>query len=254
MKRTPLSIVATLLAFTSLCLGGENPRPALVAADDAFARMDYSAAISSYEELLQLSPNDPSLLWRIARAYVCDAEPKEDAQRSLLCRKAETYARRCIALDSTLAEGHTWLAGALGYLALDTTMKRQAILSFEILAETGKAIALDPRDDAAYSIRGSLYRALGNVGWVERRIAGLLFGGIPDGGYADAEASLKRAIAIAPDVMRHRYELGVLYIDMGRMRDAKKELEHVLTMPVRVAIDVPRLAKARELLKDLESY
>jgi len=247
-------MTAAMLAFAPVCSAGESPKAALVAADEAFVRMDYPAAITSYEELLQSNPSDPTLLWRAARAYVCFAEPLEDSRRTALCKKAESYARKCIALDSLLPEGHTWLAGALGYLALDTSMRHQANLSFEILAEANKAIGLDPGDDAAYSIRGSLYRALGNVSWIERRIAGLLFGGIPHGGYEEAEASLKQAVAIAPDVMRHRYELGILYIDMGRTQDAKEQLEKVLTMPVRVAIDTPRLAKTRELLQHLDHH
>ncbi len=242
-------LVAALLVIG----GGEGPKATLASADDAFIRMDYSSAIATYEEMLQSNPGDTSLLWRLARAYVCYAEPIEDERRIDLCKKAETYARKCIALDSVLPEGHTWLAGALGYLALDASMKRQADLSHEILTETDKALAVNPRDDAALSIRGSVYRALGNVGWVERRLAGLLFGGIPDGGYDEAEASLQKAIAIAPDVMRHSYELGVLYIDMGRIQDARAALEKVLTLPIRVAIDKPRLQKARELLQTLEN-
>ncbi len=246
-------LAGVLLAAAFLVGAGERPHASLVAADDAFVRMDYPSAIASYEEMLQSNPDDTSLLWRLARAYVCYAEPIEDDRRLALCRKAEAYARKCIAIDSVLPEGHTWLAGALGYLALDASMKRQASLSHEILVETDKALAANPRDDAALSIRGSVYRALGNVGWVERRIAGLLFGGIPDGGFAEAESSLQKAIAIAPDVMRHSYELGVLYIDMGRIQDARHALERVLTLPVRVAIDKPRLQKARELLQTLEN-
>ena len=236
-----------------LSVGGETPAAVLANADDAFFRMDYPGAIASYEGMLQANPTDPSILWRLARAYVCLAEPIEDARRGALCKKAEDYARRCMVLDPVIPEAHTWLAGALGYLALDTTMKRQADLSYEILAETGKALALNPHDDAALSIRGSLFRALGNVSWFERRLAGLLFGGIPNGGYDEAEESLKLAIAAAPDVMRHTYELGVLYIDMGRLQDARAAFEKVLTLPIRVTIDKPRQQKARELLQTLEN-
>ncbi|HTY58254.1 MAG TPA: tetratricopeptide repeat protein, partial [Bacteroidota bacterium] len=99
-----------------------------------------------------------------------------------------------------------------------------------------------------WSILGSFYRALGNVGWLERALASLFVGTVPRGGYEEAEAALRKAIAIAPGIMRHHYELGILYIDMGRKDEARRALEFAATLPVRTAIDRPRLEKIRELL------
>jgi tetratricopeptide (TPR) repeat protein len=121
----------------------------------------------------------------------------------------------------------------------------------QLLREVNTAIALNPNDDAAYSIKGSLFRAIGNVSWLQRSLASVLIGRIPSGGFADAEAALRKAIELAPDVMRHQYELGILYIDMDRKEDARKALEAAALLPVRVAIDRPRLAKIKELLQQL---
>ena len=248
-------MLSTLYLLVAILLpGGEDAaRPAalIAAGDEAFEQMEYALAISSYEAALGLRPEDPQVLLRLARTSVCFGESFEDARRRELCRRAEQYARRSIAADSTLGEAHTWLAGALGYIALDEGMHRQAELSREVLAETGSALALNPRDDAALSIRGSVYRALGNVSWVKRKVASLLLGGIPEGGFEEAEAALRKAAALAPTVMRHHYELGVLYIDWDRPEDARRAFEQAARCPVRVAIDRPRLAKARELLRSL---
>jgi tetratricopeptide (TPR) repeat protein len=242
-------VLATLVLLLGSLLQTAPLSP--VAGDEAFERMDYPAAIGAYDSLLEAHPKDPQLLWRLARASVCYGESFEDHRRKELCLKAEQYARGCIAADSTSAEGHTWLAGALGYIALDEGMERQAAMSFEILEETGRAIRLNPRDDAALSIRGSLYRALGNVSWVKRQMAQLLLGGIPGGGFEEGEAALKQAIAIAPGVMRHHYELGVLYLDWDRTEEARACLARAAELPVRTAIDIPRLRKIRELLAGL---
>ena len=48
--------------------------------------------------------------------------------------------------------------------------------------------------------------------------------------------------------MRHHYELGILYIDMGKKEEARRSLETAAALPVRTAIDRPRLQKIRELL------
>ncbi|MEK7251027.1 MAG: hypothetical protein AAB209_11470, partial [Bacteroidota bacterium] len=71
--------------------------------------------------------------------------------------------------------------------------------------------------------------------------------------FEEGEAALKKAIALAPDVMRHHYELAVLYLDWDRKDDAKEVLEVAATLPVRVAIDRPRLARIKELLASLNN-
>jgi tetratricopeptide (TPR) repeat protein len=221
--------------------------------DAAFFRIEYPAAIAAYEAELQSHPNDTELLWRLARVFVCEGEVQENGEGEKYFREAETYARSCVALDPDKPEGHTWLAATLGYLALNAGMKEQVRLTSELHSEIDKAISLNPNDDAAYSIRGSFYRALGNVSWVERQLASLFLGRLPEGGFEEGEAALKKAISLAPDVMRHHYELGILYLDWDKNDDARRVLEFAATLPVRVAIDRPRLEKIKELLASLQS-
>jgi tetratricopeptide (TPR) repeat protein len=220
--------------------------------DSAFASLDYRTAVREYERAREANPGDAQVLWRLARVYVCMAETADDPDRSRLLQRAEECARRSMASDSTLAEAHTWRAAALGYIAFYAGMSEQVRLTWEILAETEKALALNPRDDAAYSIRGSLYRALGGAGWLKRQLAQLFVGKLPPGGYEEGEAALLRAVLLAPDVMRHHYELGVLYLDWGKIPEARKALERARGLPVRVAIDRPRKAKIGELLRKIQ--
>jgi tetratricopeptide (TPR) repeat protein len=126
-------------------------------------------------------------------------------------------------------------------------------MSREIMALTDTALALNPHDDVVYSIRGSFYHALGNVGWVKKNLAALFLGSVPPGGYAESEAALRKAIELAPQVMRHQYELAILYIDWGREEEAVEVLRRAAQLSVQVASDVPRLKKVRSLLRDLES-
>lgn len=241
-------MLISLLLFSLLV---DDSPSKLMAGDDAFFRMEYPAAVVFYTVALDQHPNDPEALWRLARAYVCMGEVIEGDQCAELCRKAESFALRCIQEDSTKAEGHTWRAAALGYIALDAGMGQQVRLSRELLREVNLAITLNPNDDAAYSIKGSFYRAMGNVSWFQRQLAAIFVGNVPRGGFEEAEATLKKAIELAPEVMRHHYELGILYIDMDREDEARKALEHAATLPVTVAIDRPRLKKIQELLSTL---
>ena len=219
----------------------------------SFIRIDYPAAIEAYEGALLLDPVNAGILWRLARAYVCMGEVLEEpADRAPLLKRAEAYARRSIDIDSLTAEGHTWLAGALGYLALDADIRDQVRLSRELLDETTRALQINPGADGALSIRGSFYRALGNVGWLKRGLARVLLGEIPDGGFPEAEVALLQAVALAPEIMRHHYELGVLYMDWGRPEDARRALKQAASLQIRTAIDRPRREKALRLLSELE--
>lgn len=242
-------VIALALLWSSLL--ADEPPSRLAAGDDAFVRMDYSSAVEFYTAALDQQPDDPDILWRLARVHVCKGEVLEGEQRTAECRQAEMFARRCIEKDSTQPEGHCWRAAALGYIALEAGKKEQLKLSHELVREVHATLALNPNDDAAYSIIGSFYRALGNVSWFQRQLAALFLGRVPDGGYEEAEVALKKAIALAPDVMRHQYELGILYIDMGRQEEAREILEHAATLPIKVAIDQPRLKKIRDLLQEL---
>ena len=234
-----------------IILGAADLPGAIAAGDEAFTRIEYPAAIAVYERALADHPDEPGLLWRLARVYVCAGEVAPDADQEKRFVAAERYARRCVAVDSLNAPGHTWLAGALGYIALTEGVKRKVALSRELLHEAHRALEIDPNDDAAWSIIGSFYRALGNAGWLQRAIAELFLGSVPKGGYEEAESALWNAIRIAPGIMRHHYELGVLYLDMGREEDARAALTTAASLPVLTAIDRPRLAKARTLLEGL---
>ncbi len=242
-------LIALLLLNCSILL---SDAPANIASgDEAFFKIDYPAAVTVYESALQSNPDNAEILWRLARVYVCMGEVAIEEDQSQLLQAAVKYARLGILHDSTKAEAHTWLAGALGYLALNAETGEQVRLSNEVKNEVDWALSLDPRSDAAYSIKGSLYRAMGNLSWFKRQIALVLFGEIPDGGFEESETALKKAIEIAPDVMRHQYELAVLYLDWGRNEEARKILEHASTLPIRTAIDRPRLAKIQKFLSDL---
>jgi tetratricopeptide (TPR) repeat protein len=240
--------LALSMVLSMIVRGAGGLPEAISSGDEAFARIEYPAAIARYEEALPAHPGEPDLLWRLARVTVCMAEVAEGETRGSLLSKAEGYARQCILADSTRGEGHTWLAGALGYIALEAPTERKLAVSCELQHEAERAVELNPRDDAAWSILGSFYRAVGNVGWLERALASLFVGSVPRGGYSEAESALKKAIAIAPGIMRHHYELGILYIDMGRKEEARRALETGAALPVRTAIDRPRLQKIRDLL------
>jgi tetratricopeptide (TPR) repeat protein len=217
-----------------LCLVAGAPTSS---GDALFDSMDYRGSVAAYDSALAAGADSSSLLWRIARSYVCqgDITPGEE---SLSCyRRAERAARFCIGVDSLRSEGYTWLAAALGNIAMSEGARTKVRMCHEIRDALEKAVRLNPADDIAYSILGSFYVALGSVSWFERQLALVFLGGLPHGGFAEAEQALQAAINLAPTVIRHRYELGRLYKLQGREGDALKEFREVTRLPVRLGLD-----------------
>ncbi len=225
--------------------------PSLERGDQEFSRINYPLAEAIYDSALSSITDSADVLWRLARVYVCMADVAPQEQKLTLYRQAEVFARRCIYSDSTKSEGHTWRAAALGNIAMFEGSKTKIRLCYEIKKELECSITLNPADDIAHSILGSFYMALGNVSWIERQLAAVFLGKLPDGGYEESEAALRKAIALAPNVIRHHFELGDLYIQQDREREALAEFRVVAALPVLLASDERTQLSAARLIKDL---
>jgi tetratricopeptide (TPR) repeat protein len=213
--------------------------------DREFLRTNYKEAAAIYDSVLTAGRDSSVVLWRLARAYVCMADVADEKEQLDLYRIAGWYAERSIVADSLIADGHTWRAAALGNIAMYEGGKTKIRLTHEIRNELDLAIRLNPSDDIAYSILGSFYIALGDVSWIERQLAAIFLGRLPEGGFPEAEQALRKAIALAPDVIRHHFELGRLYLLMGRDSDARTELQRVTALRPSTGSD-PRTQKSAE--------
>jgi tetratricopeptide (TPR) repeat protein len=218
--------------------------------DRAFHSMAYQEAIAHYDSALMAEPDLPDALWRLARVYVAWGEVAPEHLRESLYRRGAEHARHCIRIDSTKAEGHTWLAASLGNISLFVGKKEKVLLAREIKRELDKALAFRQDDDATYSILGSFYRALGSVGWLQRQLSAVFVSPLPDGGFPESELAFRKAIELAPQIPRHRYELGMLYLDWDRKEKAYEHFRAALALPVTAAGDTVARNKMLEILKE----
>ena len=242
----------TLLLFMLVLTGGVTPAPGAYAGDEEFARLRYDVAGTQYDSACATGPDSAQYLWRLARLHVCmgDMAPREGKEREY--RIAVAYAERCVRADSTIAAGHTWKAAALGNIAMFEGSKGKVRLCTEIRNELMRALSLDTLDDVAYSIMGSFYLALGKVSWIERQLAAVFLGSLPEGGFPEAEAALHRAIAIAPGVVRHWYELAMVYREEGKTAEAVEAFTAATRLPSLVASDDRTKARAQRWIESLK--
>jgi tetratricopeptide (TPR) repeat protein len=121
-----------------------------------------------------------------------------------------------------------------------------------IKSDLERAIELNPQDDIAFSILGSFYIALGDVSWIERQLAAIFLGGLPEGGFLEAKENLTRAILLAPGIIRHHIELGRLFMLLERHEEALTEFRLVLSLPVKWGSDERTQQLASEFISRLE--
>jgi tetratricopeptide (TPR) repeat protein len=247
-------ILISVLFGCTLCPGlwAQPSQKSYRPGDEEFATLNYQSAAAMYDSSLRATPDDSAaILWRLARVHVCMGEVEEGKQSEHHYRLAERYAHRAVQLDSMSADARTWYAAALGSVALHAGAKTKVQLAHEIRLEVDRAIALNPENDIAYAILGSFHRALAGLSWIERQLAAIFVGRLPEGTYEDGERALKRAIEINPHAARHYYELGLLYLDWGKPDLAKQMLARVPFMPIAVARDINNKADAERRLEKL---
>jgi tetratricopeptide (TPR) repeat protein len=220
--------------------------------DREFLALNYQAAAAIYDSLLHTTTDSSAILWRLARVHICMGDVEEGDLSARHYRQAEMYARRSVQLDSMSSLTHTWYAAAIGSVALHEGGKTKVRIAHEVRRELDRAIALNPNNDIAYSILGSFYHALAGLSWIERQLAAIFVGHLPEGSYETGEEALKKAIELNPRAARHYYELGLLYVDWDRPELAKQMLARVPLMPIAVARDIQNKADAERRLAKLD--
>ena len=246
-----MTVEAVLVTFLSLFFipSSEPDFPRPLPGDAEFMRMNYPRAEALYDSTLVFNADSAGILWRLARLYVCKGDVAGEESQHEIYLQAEGFARRSIAADSMQAAGYTWLAAALGSRAMREGSRNKVQLCNEIKRVLDIAVTLDSTDDVAYSIMGSFYLALGNISWIERQLAAVFIGRLPSGGYAEAEPALDRAVRLAPEIIRHRYEIGLLYEAMERREEAREAFRRSTELVPQLASDAHTQQLAREWLE-----
>ena len=220
----------------------------IVRGDTYFNLMRYKDAIAWYN----LDSSQAEAQWKIARANVCYGDHAPALEKEAYFRNAVKAAKRCIQLDETNSNGHTWLAAAWGNTAMYEGSKTKVQLCNQIKAQLLRAVELNPKDDVAHSIFGSFYREVAHISWLEKQLALTFIGKIPDGTYEQSEKSFHTAILLAPDIMRHWYELGLLYVYWNKPDLAKISFSKAKNCPVKVSSDADRLLLIDKQLQSLK--
>jgi len=247
-----LATTAGVLGSRAASADDAAPGDGLARGDQAYAHGDLPAAAAAYEQASHDSSSRLVALCRLVRAQSEMAEDSSGESQQRLMSSAVAHAREAVALAPDSAQGHVWLAAALGRQALRQGPKSRLAMAREIKSEVDRGIALDPNIGRAYHVRGLWNRNIASLNFFERSGAAM-FGGVPPGASIDnAVADLEKAVALEPDYVNHRLELGRTYHMVHRDADARRELEKCIALPpTSSARDARYQDEARALLSRL---
>jgi hypothetical protein len=184
---------------------------------------------------------DPETLIVLARAWYLHAEQRAatEGARIAAYERSRDLGRRAAELAPANPDAHLAYAIGLGSWAQAKGLLRSALALRTIREEVATVLRLDPRSIQAHIMAGSINRELPVVLGGDR---------------AKAEAHFKTAQALDPHLTGVRLELAMLYIDLGRLDEARRELQGLLDE--RAPTDRARFAaheapRARALLESI---
>ena len=247
------AVASAWALFFAIAARAADPAAEIGRGDQFYAHGQLTDARAAYQSALSAEPGNFAALCRVARVESDLGEDMKGEEQRQIVAAAVEHARAAVKTAPDSAQGHTWLAVALGRQALKEGFKMRLALSREIKSEVDRAIALDPGIGRAYHVRALWNRGLAQLGIFDRAVAKTVLGGFPPGASMEnAVRDLQKAIELEPDYVNHRLELGRTYTMLHDDADARRELEKAVALPpTSSARDTRYQAEARNLLSKL---
>lgn len=248
-----LGLLSTAAFLSSTGAASEDAIAAAIRQGDAFdQQLKTKEALAAYLEAEKLGGSDADLFRKISREYalaMTDTNSKDE--KLALGAKAVSAAQRAVATDPKNATAHLALAICYGRVAPLLGNKTKIAYSKLVKEHAEKSIALEGSDDYAYHVLGAWHYEMAGLNPVLRTVAKLIYGAFPPASYDDAVKNLKKAVALAPQRVAHRVELGRSYAAMGQTEVARAELNKGLALPSREKDDAESKQRAKQALTSL---
>lgn len=246
-----LAVIAS--ALMSSPIEAQDPAPLVARGDSAYAVFNAEEALTHFEGALAIDSLHLDALGKASRTAIDIGESLTDgARQKELFRKGERYARLAVRTDSTSAEHWFHLARALGRTALSVGVRDRVRYAVEIRRCALKALAINPDHPGALHVLGMWNAEVKRLSGFELFMARRFLGGgvLGQANWKDAVTYMERAVAVDPDRIAHKLDLGGIYADIGEKDKARAAYEAVIAAPQRIDYSDPLFKKqAAERLK-----
>jgi len=220
---------------------------------------DHLHASKKFAEVFELlsaaekqSP-DFEVLWRLARAYfdVADEKPNDPTWKKNNYSKGLEVAQRSLQLNAEHFAPHKWVAILLSSYGDFVSTKEKVGNAFKIKEHALKALEYKPDDATTNHLLGRWCFGVASVGWIERKVATVLFATPPESTYEEALKYLLRANELEVDFMRNVLCIGDTYTALKQNDNAKIWYQKTLDLPAKCEADKAMHQEAKTKLGKL---
>jgi tetratricopeptide (TPR) repeat protein len=252
MKRTLALLTIIFLLLAPAALPAQTAAALIRQGDALEARLQTQEALDAFLQAEQLVSPPPDLLVRISKQYsgLMEDAPNRPAKKAL-GEKSLAYAQKALALDPNHADANLSLAVCYGKLTPFMGNKEKVAASKLIKQYADRAITLDPKSDYAHHLLGRWNQELASMGGLQKSLAKLIYGGLPDASFDKALKEFDQARKLRPDRLIHQVEYARTLALLGRKEEAKRALEKALALPNKEKDDPEAKARARQTLAEI---
>lgn len=224
--------------------------------DSAYAAFDNKQALDLYMEAFEQDTSFAVHL-RLSRThydYGLDllAQSEESLARTHFEQSVE-HANYLVDSHPDSAKSHFMLAATLGNIAQFESGQGKADIGRQVEEHSRQAISLDSTWAYPYVSLGIYFRELSRLSWLERTLARVFYGKVPDISENEVLDMLLHAAKIKPNFAFLHHELAMTYLLYEREDEAMEHLSILVSLAPETSQDVRNQENARRLMAEMGS-
>lgn len=248
-----VAVVFSILVISSNLVQAQSVSTLISSGDSAAKVRDAVSALKFYEAAHSKDSTNAVALYKAAKVLVSLVEFESDPEKKKLnVAKAERFASKAFAIDSTSAEAHLVMALTLGrrsQLDMFSGLRNAPV----IYKHARSCIAIKPDHGDCLHIIGAWHAELSARGEMARNMAASMSKNdiFKTANWDTAQVYLERAVNAEPKTVIHHLALGRVYKDRDKpdRQKARTQFEAAVKAPLKDFNDEEYKKQAKEELK-----
>ena len=242
-----------LFVFLFTQVSAQNYATLITEADRLEAIPNEKAAFLKFKEVLKLQPTNLYALTKCSELSCrVGGREKSTKVRDEYYASAQTYAKTALRLHPNSDEANVAMAFSIAKTLMLKSGKEKITAVKELKSYGDKAVTMNPKNFKAWHVLGRWNYELGNLNFIERTAAKLLYGSIPEGSLKKAIVAFEKSNSISNGFILNYFELAKAYNKNDEKDKAIYTINKMLLIPNHTEDDPAIKEDARRLLQDIK--